>query len=213
MTQTQRREKAQKIVDLLAAAYPEAHCSLTYSSPFQLLVATRLSAQCTDARVNTVTPALFAAFPTPEAFANAKQEEVEALIKTCGLFHTKARDLIRLGKALTENFGGKVPATLEELVSLPGIGRKTANLIMGDIYGQPAVVADTHFIRLCNRFGFLNSKDPKKAEDTMRKLLPPQESSDFCHRTVLHGRAVCTARNPKCDSCCLNKVCAKVGLP
>ena len=212
MTQTQKKQAMLKIVDALAAAYPNARCSLEYETPFQLLVATRLSAQCTDAIVNLVTPALFAALPTPKDFANATVAEVENLIKTCGLYHTKARDLVKLGQVLCSEFDGEVPNSLEQLITLPGIGRKTANLIMGDVYGQPAVVADTHFIRLCNRFGMVNSKDPKKVESAMRALLPPKDSALFCHRTVLHGRAVCTARAPKCQSCCLQGLCAAVGV-
>lgn len=212
MTQTQKKQTMLKIVDALAAAYPNARCSLEYETPFQLLVATRLSAQCTDARVNLITPALFAALPTPKDFANATVAEVENLIKTCGLYHTKARDLVKLGQVLCSEFEGEVPNSLEQLITLPGIGRKTANLIMGDVYGQPAVVADTHFIRLSNRFGMVNSKDPKKVESAMRALLPPKDSALFCHRTVLHGRAVCTARAPKCQNCCLQGLCAAVGV-
>lgn len=209
MTKTQKKQTMQQIVALLEAEYPGAKCSLEYDTPFQLLVATRLSAQCTDARVNLVTPALFQALPNPEAFANASIEQVEELIKTCGLYHTKARDLIKLGQVLCSEYGGQVPDTLEKLITLPGIGRKTANLMMGDVYGKPAVVTDTHFIRLCNRFGMVNTKDPKKVEDAMRLLLPPEKSAEFCHRTVIHGRAVCTARSPKCEICCLNGICAK----
>lgn len=209
MTIKEKKERAKKIVALMEGEYPDAACSLEAKDAFQLLVATRLSAQCTDARVNLITPALFAALPTPKAFADASIEQVEELIKTCGLYHTKARDLVALGKTLCEQYDGRVPETMEELTALPGIGRKTANLIMGDVYHQPAVVTDTHFIRLCNRMGFVNTKDPRKVEDAMRKVLPPEKSSDFCHRTVLHGRAVCTARNPKCEQCCLQAECAK----
>lgn len=210
LTEKQKKENLLKIIELLEKEYPEAECSLQYDDPFHLLVATRLAAQCTDARVNLVTPALFKALPTPEAFSEATVEQVKELIKTCGLYHTKARDLVSLGKALCENFGGEVPATIEELTSLPGIGRKTANLVMGDVYNTPgAVVTDTHFIRLMNRMGFVNFKEPKKVEESMRRLLPPEKSSDFCHRIVLHGRALCTARNPKCESCTLKEACAK----
>ena len=209
MTNTEKKEKLNKIIELLEIKYPDAICSLVADDPFHLLVATRLSAQCTDARVNLITPALFAKFPTPQAFADAKIEQVEELIKSCGLYHSKAKDLVALGKTLVEKFDSKVPDTMEDLTSLPGIGRKTANLILGDVFGKPAVVTDTHFIRLCNRMGFVNTKEPRKVEDAMRKLLPPEKSNDFCHRTVLHGREICTARSPKCEICHIKEICAK----
>ena len=209
MTLKDKKEKINIIIELLEKEYPEAKCSLIADTPFQLLVATRLSAQCTDARVNLITPELFKCLPTPESFANATIEQVEELIKSCGLYHSKAKDLVALGKVLVEKFQSEVPSTMEELTSLPGIGRKTANLILGDVYGKPAVVTDTHFIRICNRMGFVNTKDPKKVEDAMRKLLPPQKSNDFCHRSVLHGRAICTARSPKCEICPIQDICAK----
>ena len=209
MTNTEKKEKLNKIFELLEIEYPDAICSLVADDPFHLLVATRLSAQCTDARVNLITPALFAKFPTPQAFADAKIEQVEELIKSCGLYHSKAKDLVALGKTLVEKFDSKVPDTMEDLTSLPGIGRKTANLILGDVFGKPAVVTDTHFIRLCNRMGFVNTKEPRKVEDAMRKLLPPEKSNDFCHRTVLHGREICTARSPKCEICPIKEICAK----
>ena len=209
MTNTEKKEKLNKIFELLEIKYPDAICSLVADDPFHLLVATRLSAQCTDARVNLITPALFAKFPTPQAFADAKIEQVEELIKSCGLYHSKAKDLVALGKTLVEKFDSKVPDTMEDLTSLPGIGRKTANLILGDVFGKPAVVTDTHFIRLCNRMGFVNTKEPRKVEDAMRKLLPPEKSNDFCHRTVLHGREICTARSPKCEICPIKEICAK----
>lgn len=199
-------------VEGLEALYPDAICSLQYTDPFQLLVATRLSAQCTDARVNMVTPDLFAAFPDAYSMANAPLERVEELIKTCGLYKTKARDLIGIGKMLTEEFGGIVPDTIEELTRLPGVGRKTANLVCGDIYGKPAVVTDTHFIRLCNRLGFVSTTDPYKVEMQMRKLLPPEKSNDFCHRTVLFGRDICTARKAYCERCPLDAVCPKKNI-
>ncbi len=202
-------ERAKKSVELLKTEYPDAKCSLDYSDPFQLLIATRLSAQCTDARVNMVTPALFKRFPNAKSFKEADINEVEQLIKTCGLYKTKAKDLISIGTDIVDRFGGVVPSTIEELTTLSGVGRKTANLICGDIYGQPAVVTDTHFIRLCNRLGFVNTKDPLKVEMAMRKILPQEESNDFCHRSVLHGRAVCTARSPKCEECCLSDICPK----
>ena len=194
-------------VDALQKLYPDAICSLSYTDPFQLLIATRLSAQCTDARVNIITPALFAAFPDPKSMGNADIGKVEELIKTCGLYKTKAKDLIGIGKMITENYGGIVPDTIEELTKLPGVGRKTANLVCGDIYGKPAVVTDTHFIRLCNRLGLVKTRDPKKVEDAMRKLLPPEKSSDFCHRTVLFGRDICTARKAYCEKCPMNDFC------
>ncbi len=205
-----KQELTLKVVEALEKLYPDAKCSLTYTDAFQLLIATRLSAQCTDARVNIVTPALFSAFPTAQAMANADLTKVEELIKTCGLYKTKSKDLIGIGRMITDNYGGVVPDTIEELTKLPGVGRKTANLICGDIYGKPAVVTDTHFIRLCNRLGLVNTKDPKKVEDAMRKLLPPEKSSDFCHRTVLFGRDICTARKANCDSCPLNDFCPKI---
>lgn len=209
MTLSEKKEKINLIIDLFEKEYPDAKCSLIANTPFQLLVATRLSAQCTDARVNIITPALFSALPNPEAFAKASTEEVEKLIKSCGLYHSKAKDLVALGKVLTEKYGGEVPGTMEELTSLPGIGRKTANLILGDVFGKPAVVTDTHFIRLVNRMGFVKNKEPRKVEDAMRKILPPDKSNNFCHRTVLHGRAVCSARSPKCSLCCIKDVCEK----
>ncbi len=205
-----QKERAYNAVALLEREYPDAACSLTYSDAFQLLIATRLSAQCTDARVNIVTPALFARFPDAQSFAQADINEIEELIKTCGLYKTKAKDLIGIGKMITENFGGNVPDTIEQLTTLPGVGRKTANLVCGDIFGKPAVVADTHFIRLCNRMGFVNTTDPLKVEMKMRSLLPPESSSDFCHRAVHHGRTVCTARRANCEICCLSTVCKKI---
>lgn len=200
---------AQKAVELFEKEYPEAICSLQYSDAFQLLIATRLSAQCTDARVNMVTPELFRHFPNAESMAKAEISEVEELIKTCGLYKTKAKDLVGIAKMLCSKFCGKVPETIEELTLLPGVGRKTANLVCGDIYGKPAVVTDTHFIRLCNRMGFVKTKDPLKVETEMRDILPPEKSNDFCHRTVLHGRAVCTARKANCEACCLSDICEK----
>ena len=204
---TKEQQRAYRAAELFEEEYPEARCSLESRTPLQLLVATRLSAQCTDARVNLVTPALFDRFPDAAAFAAADVGEVEELIKSCGLYKTKARDLVALGKMLVTEYGGEVPDTIEELTRLPGIGRKTANLVCGDVYGKPAVVADTHFIRLCNRMGFVKTKDPYKVELAMKQLLPPEKSNDFCHRAVLHGRAVCTARKADCAACCLQEVC------
>ena len=177
---------------------------MNYEKDYELLFSVRLSAQCTDARVNLVTPALFARFPSLEAFAQADPEEVGEYIRSCGFFRTKAKDLVECAKQLLERFDGKVPGTMEELTSLPGVGRKTANLILGDIFKQPAYVCDTHCIRITGRLGLTDgSKDPLKVEQQLRKVLPPEESSDFCHRMVLHGRAVCTARNPQCAACSL----------
>ena len=202
-----KKEKVVKAVEALEKLYPDAICSLNYSDAFQLLVATRLSAQCTDARVNMVTPALFNKYPDAVSMAMAPVESVEELIKTCGLYKTKAKDLIGIGQMIVSEFDGKVPDTIEQLIKLPGVGRKTANLVCGDVYGKPAVVTDTHFIRICNRLGFVSTDNPLKVENEMRKLLPPEKSNDFCHRTVLFGRDVCTARNPKCADCALNDIC------
>lgn len=204
MTDNQRALKA---IDALKKEYPDAICSLVYDDPLQLLIATRLAAQCTDARVNIVTPALFERFKTVDDFADAEVSEVEEYIKSCGLYKTKARDIVAMAKALKENFGGVVPDTIEQLVTLPGIGRKTANLVVGDIYHKSAVVVDTHCIRLTSRLGFHNIKDPVKIEKILREILPPEESNDFCHRLVLHGRAVCQARSPKCEICCMKDFC------
>lgn len=203
-----RKERALAVVDLLKNAYPDAACALQYKHDYELLFATRLSAQCTDARVNLVTRDLFVTFPTLESFAEAPLEAIEEGIKTCGLFRTKARDLKACAQMLLSDFGGKVPDNMTDLLKLPGIGRKTANLILGDIYGQPAIVTDTHCIRLSNRLGFVKDvKDPVKVENALRRLIPPAESSDFCHRLVLFGREVCTARAPKCEGCPLAAVC------
>ena len=204
-----KKERTTEAVKRLEALYPDAVCSLTYTDAFQLLIATRLSAQCTDKRVNMVTPALFAEFPDAKSMGEAPLSRVEELIKTCGLYKTKAKDLVAIGKEITERFGGKVPDTIEELITLPGIGRKTANLVCGDIYGKPAVVTDTHFIRLCNRLGLVETTNPLSVEKQMRKLLPPEKSNDFCHRTVLFGRDVCTARKAHCENCVLADICPK----
>ena len=197
-------------VEALKEAYPEAICSLVYSDPLQLLIATRLSAQCTDARVNLVTPELFSKYKTLDDLANAEVEDVEKIIRSCGFYHDKARDIVGIAKKIKSDFNGEVPSTIEELTSLPGVGRKTANLIMGDVFHAPSsVVTDTHLIRISNRIGLVDTKDPKKVEFELRKLLPPDESNDFCHRTVLHGRAVCTARKAHCDICTLKDFCKK----
>ena len=204
-----KKQIALKAVDALKKEYPDAICSLTYDDPLQLLIATRLAAQCTDARVNMVTPALFERFKNAKDFANATYDEVAEYIKTCGLYKTKSKDLVELGKMLVSDYNGQVPDTLDELIKLPGIGRKTANLVMGDIFKKPAVVVDTHCIRITRRLGLHNEKDAKKIEFILRDLLPQDESNDFCHRIVLHGRAVCTARKAMCDNCCMSEFCRK----
>ena len=197
-----------RIIAALKALYPDALCSLTYRKDYELLFAVRLSAQCTDARVNMVTPSLYEKFPTLEAFANATYEEVGEAIRSCGFYNTKAKDIVECAKLLLEKHGGKVPATMEELTALPGIGRKTANLILGDIYGKPAYVCDTHCIRITGRLGLTGgSKDPLSVEKQLREVLPPEESSNFCHRMVLHGRALCMARKPNCEACPLCADC------
>ena len=206
------KEKALQIVEALEKTYPLAECSLQYEKDYELLFATRLSAQCTDERVNRVTPALFAAYPTLEAIAAAKVEDVENHIHSCGFYHAKAKDIVAAANRLVSDFGGRVPDTMEELLSLPGVGRKTANLILGDVFHKPAVVVDAHCIRLSNRMGLADTKDPVKIETELREKLPPEKSSDFCHRLVLHGRAVCTARRPACESCPLAGICEKNGV-
>ena len=202
-------EQVNEIVRLLEEEYPLAECSLDYKKDYELLISVRLAAQCTDARVNMITPALFERFPTLEAFAEAEVEEVEKYIHSCGFFRAKARDIVASAKMLIENYGGRVPDTMEELLKLPGVGRKTANLILGDVYNVPgSTVVDTHCIRISNRLGLVdNLKEPEKIERELRKILPPEKSSDFCHRIVLHGRAVCDARKPDCENCCLKSVC------
>lgn len=207
-----RKQRALLAVAALKEAYPEGICSLTYRDPLQLLIATRLSAQCTDARVNQVTPALFARFPTLEAFCNATPEEVGKYIHSCGLYRTKARDICAMCRMLRDVYGGVVPDTVEELVKLPGVGRKTANLVVGDIYGKPAVVTDTHCIRICGRLGLSEGKNPLQVEKQLRAVLPEDESNAFCHRLVLHGRAVCTARSPQCSVCCMRAFCKSYPL-
>ena len=208
-----KKDRAKAAVDLLRQAYPDATCALQYTHDYELLFATRLSAQCTDARVNIVTKDLFVRFPTLESLAEAPVEDIEDGIKTCGLFRTKARDLKACAQMLLTDFGGKVPDNMADLLRLPGVGRKTANLILGDIFGQPAIVTDTHCIRLSNRLGFVkNVKDPVKVETALRALSPPAESSDFCHRLVLHGREVCTARSAQCEKCCLASICPSYPL-
>jgi len=204
----QEKERIAHIISELEKLYPQDLCSLQYRIPHELLIAVRLSAQCTDARVNMITPALFQKYPSLEAFANASYEEVGEAIRSCGFYNTKSKDLVECAKILLEKYGGKVPGTMEELTALPGIGRKTANLILGDVYGQPAYVCDTHCIRITGRLGLTDgSKDPLSVEKQLRQVLPPEESSDFCHRMVLFGRDICTARKANCDGCPLRKDC------
>lgn len=198
---------AQLSIDALKKEYPKAECSLLYKDPLQLLISTRLAAQCTDARVNMVTPALFDRFKSVYDFAKSTPEEIEPYIRSCGFYKIKSKDIVNMCKMLIENFNGIVPDCIDELTKLPGVGRKTANLVVGDIYGKPAVVVDTHCIRVTKRLGFHELKDPTKIEKVLREVLPEDESNDFCHRLVLHGRAVCKAINPQCDKCCMNRFC------
>ena len=205
------KQKVSAIIELLKDRYPVAPCALHYSKDYELMIAVRLSAQCTDARVNLVTPALFAAYPTLEAFAAADITDVENYIHSCGFFRQKAKDIVLACQMLLTEHGGRVPDTMEKLLKLPGVGRKTANLLLGDLYGVPgSVVCDTHCIRICGRLGLSKGKEPEKVEKQLRKLLPAEESSDFCHRIVLFGREVCTARNPKCAECSLSPFCKEV---
>lgn len=204
-----KQDRARAAIDALKARYPDAICSLNADNPLQLLIATRLSAQCTDARVNLVTPALFQRYPTLDALADASPDEVGEYIRSCGLYKTKARDIVAMCRMLRDEYGGVIPDTVEELTKLPGVGRKTANLVCGDVYGKPAVVTDTHCIRITNRLGLSQGKDPYKVEMQLRAVLPPEESNDFCHRLVLFGRDICSARSPKCDECPLNTVCPR----
>ena len=202
------KKKVQSIIDALKQRYPQAPCALHSTKDYELMIAVRLSAQCTDARVNLVTPALFAAYPTLEAMANANIADVEKYIHSCGFYRQKASDIVLACRMLIDEYGGKVPDKMEELLKLPGVGRKTANLLLGDLYGVPgSVVCDTHCIRICGRLGLSQGKEPEKVEQQLRKILPPEESSDFCHRIVWFGREVCTARNPKCESCPLSVYC------
>ncbi len=207
-----KKELARLAVDALKVEYPDAVCSLEYQDPLQLLIATRLSAQCTDARVNLVTPGLFARFPTLEAFCQGTEEEIGELIRSCGFYNTKSKDILGMCRMIRDQFGGVVPDTIEALIQLPGVGRKTANLIVGDIYHKPAVVTDTHCIRITGRLGLTKNTAPEKVEQDLRAVLPPEESNDFCHRLVLHGRAVCTARKALCENCSMASFCKKAGV-
>lgn len=202
-----KKERTIAAVALLKAQYPDAICSLEYEKPYELMIATRLSAQCTDARVNIVTRTLFRQFPTLQAFADADLAELEEAVKPCGFYKTKAKSIKEAAQRLLNVYGGEIPQTMEELLTLPGIGRKTANLLLGDLYGKPAVVTDTHCIRICGRLGLTKNTEPQKVEQDLRKLLPPEESSDFCHRIVLFGREFCKARKPVCKGCPLYEIC------
>ena len=205
------KEKVNSIIDILKSRYPDALCALHYGKDYELMIAVRLSAQCTDARVNLVTPALFAAYPTLEAMAAADIADVENHVRSCGFYKHKARDIVLGCQMLLSDFGGKVPGTMEELLRIPGIGRKTANLLLGDIHKKPgAIVCDTHCIRICGRLGLSKGKEPEKVERQLREILPPEESNDFCHRIVLFGREICTARKPKCEECPLAMHCHEI---
>lgn len=208
------KDKVNSIIEILKRRYADAPCALHYSKDYELMIAVRLSAQCTDARVNLVTPGLFAAYPTLEAMANADIADVEKRVHSCGFYKHKARDIVLACQMLLSNYNGKVPGTMEELLRLPGVGRKTANLLLGDLYGAPgSVVCDTHCIRICGRLGLSSGKDPVKVEQQLRAVLPPEESSDFCHRIVLFGRDCCTARSPKCGECPLSMWCGEFNPP
>ena len=206
-----KKERALALIDRLKQAYPDADCTLDYNEAWKLLVSVRLAAQCTDARVNVVVAGLYEKYPSVEALAEAEVSDIEAIVKPCGLGHSKARDISACMKMLQEEHGGRVPDDFDALLKLPGVGRKSANLIMGDVFGKPAIVTDTHCIRLCNRIGLVdNIKEPRKVEMALWKIVPPKEGSDFCHRLVWHGREVCTARTkPYCDKCCLQDICGK----
>lgn len=208
-----RKKLALEIIERLKTEYPDAVCSLDYDQAWKLLVSVRLAAQCTDARVNQVVKGLFEKYPDVDALAEAPVEEIEKIVRPCGLGNSKARDISACMKMLKEEYGGKVPDQFEELLKLPGVGRKSANLIMGDVFGKPAIVTDTHCIRLTNRMGLVDQiKDPKKVEIELWKIIPPEEGSEFCHRLVWHGREVCTARTrPYCDKCCIKDICPKIG--
>lgn len=207
-----KKERALKAIELLKKRYPEAVCSLNASNPFELLVAVRLSAQCTDARVNLVTPALFEKYKTLDDYCNADIGDIERLIHSCGFYKSKAESIIGMARMIRDKFSGKVPDNIDDLITLPGVGRKTANLIVGDVYGKESIVVDTHMIRISNRLGIVSEKDPKKIEFALKKIIPPHEGSDFCHRIVMFGRDICSARSPKCGECELAEICKKTGV-
>ena len=212
--ENEKEKLAGEIIERLKKEYPDADCTLDYNEAWKLLVSVRLAAQCTDERVNVVVEKLYEKFPDVKALAEAEPDEIEAIVKPCGLGHSKARDISACMKILYEKYDGKVPGDFDELLKLPGVGRKSANLIMGDVFGKPAIVTDTHCIRLVNRMGLVDGiKEPKKVEMALWKLIPPEEGSDFCHRLVFHGREVCTARTkPHCRRCCLEDICKKVDI-
>lgn len=201
------KQRALEAIKRLEEKYPDAICSLEYTEPHQLLIATRLSAQCTDARVNMVTPTLFAKYPTVKALAEAEVSDIGEIIHSCGFYRAKSQDIVNMCRMMMTDFGGQVPDNMEDLLKLPGIGRKTANLVLGDIYGKPAIVCDTHCIRITNLLGLTTGKDPAKVESQLKKLLPPDKSNDFCHRLVLFGREVCIARRAQCQLCPLADIC------
>lgn len=209
-----KKELAKEIIERLKKEYPDADCTLDYDQAWKLLVSVRLAAQCTDARVNVVVEGLFEKYPSVAALAEASEEEIEAIVRPCGLGKSKARDIKACMTMLMEKYDGQIPDDFDELLKLPGVGRKSANLIMGDVFGKPAIVTDTHCIRLTNRMGLVDGiKDPKRVEMALWKIIPPEEGSDFCHRLVYHGREICTARTkPYCDRCCLNDICKKKGV-
>ena len=204
--------KIDKIIASLEKEYPDPYCSLEFRKPYELLIAVRLAAQCTDARVNIVTKELFEKYPTLESIAKAQVDAIEKIVRPCGLGPSKARDIVAASRMLIDTYGSVVPDEIDELLKLPGVGRKTANLIVGDVYGKPAVVCDTHCIRITNRMGLTSSKNATVVEKQLRAILPPEKSSDFCHRMVLHGRAVCKARSPECEGCCVNRECGKINV-
>ncbi len=207
-----KKERALKAIQILKELYPEAICSLTASNPFELLVAVRLSAQCTDARVNLVTPALFERYKTLDDYCSADIKDIEGLIHSCGFYKSKAESIIGMAQMIRDKFDGRVPDNIEDLITLPGVGRKTANLIVGDIYGKESIVVDTHMIRISNRIGLVTDKDPKKIEFALKKIVPADEGSDFCHRIVLFGRDTCSARKPLCENCKMAEICKRVGV-
>lgn len=207
-----KKQRALNAIEILKKEYPEAICSLNASNPFELLVAVRLSAQCTDARVNLVTPELFAKYKTLDDYCNADIKDIEKIIHSCGFYRSKAESIIDMAVGVRDRFGGIVPDNIEDLITLNGVGRKTANLIVGDVYGKESIVVDTHMIRISNRIGLVSEKDPKKIEFALKKIIPAEEGSAFCHRIVLFGRDVCSARKPKCNECPMSENCKRVGV-